>query len=65
MVLWVVGLMSHSGPIELFLIPTSASRLVIQRPHYVLSCQWAGAYKRTLAYVVVAAAFLSRPLPYV
>ena len=27
----------HGGPIELFLVPTSASRLVQQRPWYVLS----------------------------
>ena len=35
---------SWGGPIELFLVPASAPRLV-----YVLSCQWDGAYKRTLA----------------
>ena len=40
---------SWGGPIELFLIPASAPRLVQQRPWYVLSCQWDGAYKRTLA----------------
>ena len=33
---------SWGGPIELFLIPTSASRLV-------LSCMWDDAYKRTFA----------------
>ena len=32
---------SWSGPIELFLVPASAPRLV-------LSCLWDGAYKRTL-----------------
>ena len=32
---------SWGGPIELF--------LVYQRPWYVLSCLWDGAYKRTLA----------------
>ena len=39
------------GPIELFLLPTSVPRLVYlyQRPWYVLSCLWDGAYKRTLA----------------
>ena len=37
------------GPIELFLVAASAPRLVQQRPWYVLSCLWDGAYKRTLA----------------
>ena len=32
-----------------FLVPASAQRLVYQRPWYVLSCMWDGAYKRTLA----------------
>ena len=36
-------------PIELFLVPASVPRLVQQRPWYVLSCLWDGAYKRTLA----------------
>ena len=36
---------SWGGPIELFLVPASAPRLVYQR----LSCLWDGAYKRTLA----------------
>ena len=49
MVLWVVGSILHGGPIELFLVPDSAPRLVYQRPWYVLSCLWDGAYKRTLA----------------
>ena len=40
---------SWSGLIELFLVPASAPRLVYQRPCYVLSCLWDGAYKRTLA----------------
>ena len=40
---------SWGGPIELFLVPTSAPRLVQQRPWYVLSCLWDDAYKRTLA----------------
>ena len=35
---------SWGGPIELFLVPASAPRLV-----YALSCLWDGAYKRTLA----------------
>ena len=39
---------SWGGPIELFLVPASAPRLVLQRPWYVLSCLWGGAYKRTL-----------------
>ena len=38
-----------NGYIELFLVPASALRLVYQRPWYVLSCLWDGAYKRTLA----------------
>ena len=56
---------SRGGPIELFLIPASAPRLVQQRPLYVLSCLWDGAYKRTLAVnqkkvaYVAAAGFLS------
>ena len=40
---------SWGGPIELFLVPASAPRLVYQMPWYVLSCLWDGAYKRTLA----------------
>ena len=40
---------SWDGPIELFLVPASAPRLVYQRLWYVLSCLWDGAYKRTLA----------------
>ena len=40
---------SWGGPIELFLVPASAPPLVYQRPWYVLSCLWNGAYKRTLA----------------
>ena len=49
MVRWVVGSILHGGPIELFLVPSSAPRLVEQRPWYVLFCQWDGASKRTLA----------------
>ena len=37
---------SWGGPIELFLVPASAPRLV-----YVLSCLWDGDYKRTLAVI--------------
>ena len=40
---------SWGGLIELFLVPASVSRLVLQRPWYVLSCLWDDAYKRTLA----------------
>ena len=40
---------SLGGPIELFLVPASAPRLVKQRLWYVLSCLWDGAYERTLA----------------
>ena len=40
---------SWGGPIELFLVPASVPRLTYQRPWYVLSCLWDGAYKRTLA----------------
>ena len=49
MVRWVVGSIPHGGHIELFLVPASAPRLVYQRPWYVLSCLWDGAYKITLA----------------
>ena len=40
---------SWGGPIELFLVPASAPRLVLQRLWYVPSCLWDRAYKRTLA----------------
>ena len=66
---------TFGGPIELYLVTASARRLVQQRPWYVQSCLWDGAYKRTLAAIservahVAAACFLSRylngPLPYV
>ena len=49
MVRWVAGLIIHDGPIGLFLVPASASRLVYQKPWYVLSCLWDDAYKITLA----------------
>ena len=48
MVRWVVGSITHGGPIELFLVPASAPRLVYQRLWYVLSCLWDDAYKKTL-----------------
>ena len=74
MVRWVVRSILHGGPIELFLVPASAPRLVQQRLWYMLSCLWDGAYKRSLAanhkeYPMWAAeGFLSRylngPLPY-
>ena len=35
---------SWGEPIELFLVPASVPRLVYQRPWYVLSCLWDGAY---------------------
>ena len=75
MVRWVVGSILHGGPIELFLVPGSAPRVVQERLWYVLSCLWDGAYKRTIATnwervaLVAAAGFLSRylsgPLPYI
>ena len=49
MVRWVVGSIQHGGTIELFLVLDSATRLVYQRPWYVLSCLWDDAYKITLA----------------
>ena len=49
MVQRVVGLIHLGRPIELFLVPASAPRLVQQSLLYVLSCLWVGAYKRTLA----------------
>ena len=48
MVRWIVRLILHGGPTELFLVPASAPQLVQQRQWYVLSCLWDGAYKRTL-----------------
>ena len=44
-----VGSILHGGPIELFLVPANVPRLVQQRPWYVLSCLWDGAYKSTHA----------------
>ena len=40
---------SWGGPIELFLVPASAPRLVNQRPWYMSSCLWNDAYKKSLA----------------
>ena len=40
---------SCGEPIELFLVPASAPRLVLERLWYVQCCLWDGAYKRTLA----------------
>ena len=40
---------SWGRPIELFLVPSSAPRLVSQRLWYVLSCLWDDGYKITLA----------------
>ena len=41
MVRWVVGSIIHGGPMELYLVPTNATRGIC--------CLWDGAYKRTLA----------------
>ena len=49
MVRWSVGSMVPGGSIELFLIPSSAPRLVKQTLLYVLPCLWDGAYKISLA----------------
>ena len=66
---------SWGGPIELFLVPASAPRLVQQRPCYVLSCLWDDAYKKNtccyserVAHVATAdflSHYLSGHLPYV
>ena len=40
---------SWGGPIELYLVPASAQRLVSRRSWYVASYLWDDAYKRTLA----------------
>ena len=49
MVRWIIGSILYGGPIEIYLVPASAPRLVQQRLWYVLSCLWDGAYKRTIA----------------
>ena len=46
---WAIVVLFLTITGELFLVPASAPRLVQQRPWYVLSCLWDGAYKRTLA----------------
>ena len=46
MVRWIVGSILDSGPIELFVVPASATR---QRPWCVLFCLWDSAYKTSLA----------------
>ena len=35
---WVVILYPQGGPIELYLVQTSAPQLVLQRPWYLLFC---------------------------
>ena len=46
MVQWVVRLILHGGPIELFLVPVND---LCNKGHSMLSCLWDDAYKRTLA----------------
>ena len=76
MVRWVIGSILHGGPIELFLVPSSAPRLLSEWSFtlYLTPRLWDDAYKKTLAVIservvyVVAAGFfscyLSGPLPY-
>ena len=45
MVRWVVGSVSHGGPIELFFVSAIAPQLVVQRSWYVLSCLWDRTHK--------------------
>ena len=45
-VLWVIGSVSHDGPIVLFIAPANAPRLVEWRPWYVFFCLF--TYNRTL-----------------
>ena len=45
----VIRLIPCGGPIELFLVPSSAPLLVQQTLRYVLPCLWDGAYKRIVA----------------
>ena len=40
---------TYPSPASTRRLPASAPRLVYQKPWYVLSCLWDGAYKRTLA----------------
>ena len=49
MVWWIVESIPLGGPIELFLVPTSATHLMSERPCYILPLLWNGAYKRYLA----------------
>ena len=49
MVRWVVGLILHGGPIELFLVPASAPRLMISKAVVCAILSVDGTYKRTLA----------------
>ena len=75
MVRWVIRSILHGGPIELFLVPVNALQHVSQRTWYVLSCQWDGAYKRSLAanrneqpmwqQRVSSTCYSNGPLPYV
>ena len=62
MLQWVIGSILHGGPIELFLVPASASRLkaVI---YVILSVGWCiqrslAANQKRAAHVVAAAGFL-------
>ena len=48
MVRWVVGLILHYRPFELFIVPASTPQLVKQRSWYVVPCLWAVAYKRPI-----------------
>ena len=49
MVRWVIRLILHGGPIELFLIPASAPLTSVTKAGVLLSSLWDGAYKRPLA----------------
>ena len=44
---WCDG--SSDRSLELFLVSASVTRLVYQRPWYVISCMWDGGYKITIA----------------
>ena len=66
MVRWVVGSILHGGPNELFLVPASLSRLVHQKPWYVVS--WLKDDAESVAHGAAAgflSHYLSGPLPYV
>ena len=65
MVRLIFGLIPHGKPIELFLVPANAPRLVKQRPWYVLFCWSDGALIR-VAHVMAMwflSDYLSGPLP--